>query len=539
MHFGEIPVSDATGAILAHSLKQAGLSFKKGRVLSAADVAALQQAGIATVIAARLEADDIAEDAAAAALAQAVAGAGVTVGSAFTGRCNLFAAERGLLVIDTARLQQVNGIDESLTVATLPAFSVVEKKQMLATVKIIPFAVRAAHLTQCVQSAEQPLIRIAPFRQLRVGLLQTVLPGSKDSVLDKTVKVLNARLERLEAQLIGERRCEHRETAVAAAMTELLGQGAELLLIAGASAIVDRRDVVPAGIVQAGGELVHFGMPVDPGNLLLLARHGAVPVLGLPGCARSPAFNGFDQVLERLAAGVPVERNDIMALGVGGLLKDIADRPAARTEQTTPTRAPQVYGLLLAAGMSRRMGEINKLLLDLNGQPMVARVADELLHSQLDGVIVVTGHEHEQVEAALAGRALRCVHNPAYREGLSTSLKAGLAALPAGADAVLVGLGDMPQVQSAHINKLLAAFDPLEGRAICVPTWRGKPGNPVLWARRFFMEMAEVKGDVGAKHLIGDHAEAVCEVEMTDAGVLLDIDTPAALSALALPNARP
>jgi molybdenum cofactor cytidylyltransferase len=164
---------------------------------------------------------------------------------------------------------------------------------------------------------------------------------------------------------------------------------------------------------------------------------------------------------------------------------------------------------------------------------MLKHAVEAVIAAKLAPVIVVTGHQHELVEAALQGLAARFVHNPDFAAGLSTSLKRGLAALPAECEGVLVALGDMPRVTAKEIASLANAFNPLEGRAIIVPTRRGKRGNPVLWARRFFPEMQEVAGDVGARHLIGAYPEAVAEIEMEGDGVLTDIDTPQALARLA------
>jgi molybdenum cofactor cytidylyltransferase len=271
-------------------------------------------------------------------------------------------------------------------------------------------------------------------------------------------------------------------------------------------------------------------MPVDPGNLLLLAHQGERPVLGLPGCARSPKLNGFDWVLQRLAAGLPVDRGDVMGMGVGGLLMEIPTRPQPR-DAAPPARPGQVAAIVLAAGQSRRMGPDNKLLALVDGRPMVTHVVDAMLASRASPVIVVTGHEAEQVRAALGDRPVQWCHNPDYADGLSTSLRVGLDALPA-VDGVLIGLGDMPRVKAGQIDRLIAAFNPTEGRSICVPTVQGKRGNPVLFATRFVPEMRELCGDVGARHLIGTYAEEVVEIEMDDDAALLDIDTPAALSAL-------
>ncbi|MBP2227322.1 molybdenum cofactor cytidylyltransferase [Azospirillum agricola] len=539
MQFGSVPLSDAEGAILAHSLRRGAVAFKKGRRLSAADVAALRGLGIETVIAARLSADDLGEDEAASRVAGAVAGEGVSVAAAFTGRVNLFAAERGLLRLDAARLDAVNLIDESVTVATLPDLSPVEPGQMLATIKIIPFAAPA----RCVAEAEailagSPPLRVAAFRPLTVGLIQTRLPGVKDSVLDKTVGVTRDRIEALGGRLVHEARCGHDETD----LTVRIGEAppVDLLLIAGASAITDRRDVLPTAIERAGGTVEHFGMPVDPGNLLLLARLGARPgerpVLGLPGCARSPKLNGFDWVLQRIAAGLPPSRADVMRMGVGGLLAEIPSRPLPRSGAVAETpRAPRVTALVLAAGRSSRMGDTNKLLADVGGTPLVARAVDAALASQAASVIVVTGHQGERVAAALSGKPVTFVHNPAFAEGLSGSLRAGLAAVPSESDAVVVCLGDMPRVAAGVIDRLVAAYSPAEGRAICIPTTHGKQGNPVLWDRAFFAEMAALTGDSGAKRLLGLHADRVCEVPVDDAGILYDVDTPELLAQFRAP----
>ena len=322
MRFGDTPIDEATGAILGHSWRSGGVNFAKGRTLSAGDVARLKAAGAATVVAARLDPDDMHEDEAAATVAKALAGEGIEVTAPFTGRCNHFARGAGLAIVDHARIDALNELDESVTVATLPPFARVEPRQMVATVKIIPYGAPRGAVRRAVEvahSANRPLVSVAPFRAMRAGLVQTKLPGTRDKVLDKTVGTTTKRLTSLGSTLSGERRVAHDAKSIAAALKELQADGCDLFLIAGASAIVDRHDVVPLGIAEAGGKVHHFGMPVDPGNLLLTAELDGRPVLGLPGCAKSPKYNGFDMVLERLAAGLQVGRAD----GDGV----VADRP--------------------------------------------------------------------------------------------------------------------------------------------------------------------------------------------------------------------
>jgi len=541
MDFRLFSLDEAEGTILAHSVRAAGQSFKKGRVLSADDITALNNAGLESVIAARLEADDVPEDEAAQTVADAACGEGVRRAAPFTGRCNLYADAHGVALIDHARLDQINLIDEALTIATVAPYELVEPGQMLATIKIIPFAAPHDVLTAGAEIAtdDVPLVRVAPLKDKPVGLVLTRLPNTKESILDKSLETTRHRLTHLGSDLAGEIRCDHTEEAVATAVSELLNKGCHPILVFGASANVDRRDVVPAGMIRAGGKIDHFGMPVDPGNLMLLGHHGDVPLVGLPGCARSPKENGFDWVLWRLLADVPVTREDVMRMGSGGLLKEIPSRPQPRTgkgaRQTADDgipRMPRIATLVLAAGQSRRTGKINKLLAEIDGVPMAARVLKEVRASSAEPVIVVTGHEAERVNQALDGDDLTFVHNPDYADGLSTSLITGVKALPENIDGVIVCLGDMPRVKATHIDKLIAAFNPLEGRAICVPTFTGKRGNPVLWGAQFFEEMRKVAGDVGARHLIGSYSELVAEVPIEDDGVLVDVDTPEALTAM-------
>lgn len=534
MKFERMPTASAEGAILAHSVRAGERALKKGRSLSAADIVELRRAKVETIVAAKLEAGDVAEDLAARRLAAAICGPGLRAAEPFTGRCNLYAETGGLVLLERDRVDRVNLIDEALTVATLAPFDIVAPRQMVATIKVIPFAVSDAILARAETAAKEsgPLIRIAPFVAHRVGLIQTRLDGPKESVLDKTAAVTRARLESFGSTLAEEIRCAHEPASLAAEIAKAIKRGLGPILIASASATTDRRDVLPAGIEAAGGDVVHVGMPVDPGNLMVLGRHGETAIVGLPGCARSPKLNGFDWVLARLLARQPVSKRDVMLMGAGGLLAEIETRPQPRDADlgSRAPEAPRIAALVLAAGRSSRMGERNKLLEPIDGKPMVRRVVEAVARADVAGIVVVTGHQAERVCAALAGIEIAVVHNPDFAAGLSTSLRAGIDALPKDVDGALVCLGDMPETRSADIDKLIAAFNPLEGRAICVPTHGGKRGNPVLWAARFFPAMRMLQGDVGAKHLIGEHVDEVCEVAVDASGVLLDLDTPEALA---------
>lgn len=331
MKFGPLPPLEAVGGVAAHTVRVPGLVLKKGTPISHADALALAGAGVESVVVARLDHGDVGENEAASRLANLLAGGRIRVEAPFTGRSNLFSTTPGILLIDVDAIDRVNDVDESITLATLPAFKPVVAGEMIGTVKIIPYAVSGSALAEACEAAGRAALAVAPYRRRRVAVISTVLPGLKPSVVDKTLAVLATRLAPAEASVAADLRVEHDAGALSDAFDMLTEAVCDLIVVFGASAVADRRDVIPAAIEGSGGRVELFGMPVDPGNLLLLGSIRDIPVIGAPGCARSPKENGFDWVLHRLLADVPVRRADIVRMGVGGLLMEIVSRGQPRT----------------------------------------------------------------------------------------------------------------------------------------------------------------------------------------------------------------
>ena len=337
MRFGPVPLDQAPGTVLAHSHPlPGGGRLRKGRRLTDADIAALRAAGAEHVTVARLDDGDIDEDAAAQALARALVpdpgAAGLELQAVGTGRVNVIAAQAGLARVDAEAVHALNTIDPAITLATVPPWHRMEPGGMVATVKIIAYAVPGAALnTACAAgqgalSLRRPVMRRAALIETVVGAGPAAPPG------DKGWRVTADRLARLGVELDAARHVPHAEAPLARAITEAARAGAELVLILTGSATSDSHDVAPQALRQAGGQVAHYGMPVDPGNLLFLGDIKGLPVVGLPGCARSPALNGADWVIERLICGVPVDGAAIMRMGVGGLLKEIPQRPRPRRQ---------------------------------------------------------------------------------------------------------------------------------------------------------------------------------------------------------------
>ncbi len=328
MIFGRISVDDARGAILAHSLKVGTGHIAKGTTLQDAEVYALRAAGIGEVVVARLDENDVEENDAATRLAHALIpdpiASGIRITNAGAGRVNLYASHAGIACIDATAIHSLNAVDPMITLATLSPYMRVDAGTMIATIKIISYAVPESALTQAQRAAAGALYVAAPAYQTATLIETQVGP---DMPAQKGRRVTAERLGRFGVELTDRVVVDHDQGAIAAAILEAPG---EFVLILTASATSDVSDEAPEGLRQAGGMVEAYGMPVDPGNLLFFGSILDRPVIGLPGCARSPALNGADWVLERLLCGVTLTQADIQAMGVGGLLKEIPTRPRPR-----------------------------------------------------------------------------------------------------------------------------------------------------------------------------------------------------------------
>lgn len=529
MKFGPLPIGECEGAFLAHATSLGGRRLKKGHLLTAADIDLARETGFESLIVARLEAGDVPEDDAADCLAKAITASGFLLSSAGTGRVNFHADTNGVFEADRVLVDRINSIDPGITLATLDQYEPVLDGRMIATVKIIPYAVSGASLDEARDlMAEQPFL-VKPYRPHRTGLISTLLPGLKQSTVAKTARVLEDRLRPSGSEIVVKAECEHDAEKLAEAIGGICKR-CDMIIIFGASAISDPADVIPEGLRIAGGNVERVGMPVDPGNLLMLGSLDGKPVIGAPGCSRSPARNGFDFVLERLLGGIEVTGDDISGMGVGGLLMEIGSRPRPRENMDNSSGGkPHLAAIVLAAGQSRRMGKANKLTLEIDGKPMV-RYPAEAATDVCDSLFLVTGNEHKAVEGALGGMAFTPVHNPEHADGLATSLRAGVSALPADATHAVILLGDMPGITSAHLQTMRDAISDNPPGSIIMATHEGKRGNPVIWPRAYFDALKGVSGDTGARHLLGENSEKIVEVELGEAASI-DLDTPQAYEA--------
>ncbi|MBL41264.1 MAG: hypothetical protein CMM49_01235 [Rhodospirillaceae bacterium] len=332
MIFKRTNIVNSLGCVLAHSINLRNSILKKGVILTKKDIANLKNSKINEILVGIIENDDVPENIAANKIASIINGKNMYKKQPFTGRSNLYSKYDGILEIPERKINQINYINESITIATLPNWSLVKSKQMIATIKVIPFVTKEKYLNKVekIITSENDKINLHKLHKNNVGIIYTQLINYKNKSLEKTKKVLNSRLTYLGSVIKKEILTDHNEKSIAKSINELIRDNCNLILIYGASAIIDRMDVVPMGIKISGGKVDHFGMPVDPGNLILIGRNNKTKIIGVPSCAKSPKLNGFDWVLWRILSGLDINSKDIQKLGVGGLLKEIYSRPQPR-----------------------------------------------------------------------------------------------------------------------------------------------------------------------------------------------------------------
>ena len=500
MKFGEKPISKCIGDLLVHSVKLPDGKLPKGTSLSKAHIQKLRSVGITSILVASLEEGDVDENLAAKLLSNAFKKIGFQLSAPATGRVNFIAEKLSIARLDVEKIKRLNEIDEAITFATVLPDQLLVKGQMLATLKIIPYAVSQNSIDEALNLiASSVLLSCQNLISLNFSLIQTKFEDTKSSILIATENVTRARLAQLDCSLVD---CQ----------------------------IADRLDVLPEALRLVGGEIIHVGLPVDPGNLSMVGEWDGMVVLGMPGCARSSKLNGLDWLLQKTLAGVKLDKSELSGMAVGGLLADIASRPLPRKLiHKKSSTENKIAGIILAAGSSTRMGVENKLLLPLNnGMTMISWIVKTFLNSKIDNLFVVTGFQEKEVRRALTGLNVKFIHNPSYETGQASSVTVAIENLPEQYDSALIGLADMPFVTAELIDRLIESHNllPKPETRITLPLINGERSNPVIWGKAFFDELQNISGDQGGRQILSAYLSAINGVSWEKMQIAEDIDIP-------------
>lgn len=516
MKFGAVPIDEAHGCVLGHTHRLGTMILRKGTMLNAEHLALFRAHSYMEVTVARLAQSDILENQAAAEIAAGLIDAQLMRTHAIAGRCNIRACVDGLLCYDIQQLDELNSMDWRVTVAAKSPFAVVHTDQVVVTVKIIPYSIPQALMEQVIEKARN-CFRIRAFIPHEVALILSKNPSSNPRAMLRAIAAQEARVQALGSSLGRVAYCAHTTESVVEKLKEVYKEGWDLILFLGASAVVDEYDIFPRAIRESGGEVLHIGMPVDPGNMLVLARIEETSVIGIPGCARSTKKSGFDWVLQRLLCKSSMTRQEIMRMGAGGL-RSTPTRISSRTKHT------KIGAVILMAGTSSRMGQSNKLLAKIDGVPIGRHVVHKVQESGIYPIVVVTGHESEKIREMLDGLDVYFIHNDQYDEGMGSSIRKAFSSIH-GWDAGMIMMGDMPFVRVRMLMSIKEAYLN-HGHPLVVPLNNGNKGHPVLFSSSYFTELQSCGGDTGARGILKKNHDDIYFLKVDEESILWDVDTP-------------
>ncbi len=521
---------ESLGSVIAQTYNLPGKTISKGTFVTSEIVGYFKEGKVQNILCAVPDNGDIHEDEAANIISNAIDRSHIYIDNASTGRVNFKSRSLCLVRYKRDLIKKVNLVDESIAFSIVEHNQLLAKNDLIATLKIIPFFTQKKYVDQVMSILDKnELFKIHSLNKKEVGLIQTSFEWQKKSMFKATSNVTRNRLEALDCSLNEEKLIRHDYNELRTEIRSSIESGIDILLISGASAIIDRSDYIPKAILSEGGEIIQYGLAVDPGNLLLVGKIGETTIIGMPGCARSSKLNGFDWVLQLLMADIPVVKEELAEMGAGGLLMEIASRPLPRAlAKSVNKREKKIMGIILAAGNSRRMGKDNKLLKNIDGAPLIRNIALEITKSDLDSCSIVLGYQSDKVADVIKDLNINLILNPLWKEGQASSLKAALNSLTSSYSDLLVMLGDLPGIKSGHINRIIEGHLSSENRRskITIPSFKGEKGNPVIWGESFFHDLSNLEGDVGGRVLFDQHPAAINLIVMDDPGVVTDTDTP-------------
>ncbi len=325
-----IPVDRAVGMVLPHDITEIvgttfkGRAFKKGHIIQRKDVEHLKRLGKEHIYVFELTQEEIHENEAALFLADALAGPGVAYSKEVSeGKIELRAERDGLLKINSEALYTLNATGEVIC-ATLQSNTPVHQGEQVAATRLIPLVSKRSLVKKAVQAAKeakQPIVSVHPLRQAQVGLVITGTEVYSGRITDKFEPVLRDKLLQLGSEVVSVRFAPDDVDQIASKIREAIAQGADLIVTSGGMS-VDPDDVTRLGIQAAGAEDMEYGTPVLPGAMFMVARIGRVPILGVPACGMFHKITVLDLVLPRILAGERIGRQELAALGHGGLCRN-------------------------------------------------------------------------------------------------------------------------------------------------------------------------------------------------------------------------
>ncbi len=450
-----------------------------------------------------------------------------------SGRVNFIAKIDGILHFNTENLDKFNELTPEITMATRPYCTQIYQGEIVASCKIIPYFVAGNIVKKSMVLAKKSCLNISPLQGGKAHLIFTYLEEIPPQKLQKSAQIFQKRLLKYNYEVGKISNVRHHCQELSEFLTQIPPKDFDLIAIMGAVSIADINDIVPKALINCGGKIIRYGMPVDPGNLLLLGEISNCPFLGLPGCAKSPKFNGLDFILQRLAARINITSKDIAQLGKIGLLPENYDRGALRAVNYPVASKPLIA--ILAAGKGERMAQdLAKPLTIFRDKALLEWVIDNInqaLPSKDIIIIVNDSPQGKQVQEFCLTKQYKFIINNQYNEGIASSLRLAVNYASQTHSALMVFLADMPNITPKTIATIWQEFQRDTQNIMAVqPKFGSQLGHPVVFNPRIFSELAKLSGDTGAKTFMENLSDYRRIIDTLDAGVIQDGDTKAMIN---------
>ncbi len=534
MQVNEVKVFEAEGLILANDIELKSSIIKKGTKLSSSNISSLKLAGLETISCYKPNKNDIDAKTAIGMVAAAITGNNTAYILNDDGYCHIFAEKNGIIDIDEVRINRFNNSHPDIFINTIKKDEIVKKDDLLAVIRIIPYLINIDEVNNTIHTntGQGSLISVADFNIKTTTLIQTTMPDTEEQLTSSTKIYLEELLLKADCKLKSDIKCEHNSEDIANSIYTAINQGAEFIIISPAKPTYGKSDIIPTALKESAIDIYKIHIPVETGFDTILAYKGKrIPVIQIPHNYHLGNNDTINKLICKLISKQKFNIEDITQLGFGSLSikSNITNKTKSELLSGTSTKAKgksTIAAIILAAGRGTRMGGNNKLLHEINDEPLFLQSIKSALKSKASPIIVVTGFEADRTEEYLRAYDVVILRNTGYKMGIKTSIDLALSSLPHSVDGALLIPADMPGITTEHIDKLIKSFKPNKKEALCISEFEGVKKNPILWPRNLFADANLIPDNSHLRPVFLEHTDYTKAVKTKNELDIIDINTP-------------
>ncbi len=533
MNYREFDVNRAKGIRLFEPLRFDGIVLPKGHIVNDEDIIQLKLSGIKKIFGAEMTENDLDQPTALGILSAKLCGDNTAFTIGEDGISRIVAAQDGLFVCADDRIAKFNRLSPLLFINTVAPYAKVQSGEVIARLELTVPVIAQNSIDELVfsLSGNTELLSVAVPEVKKTALLYSRFYNDKietkhfTSVVKKLVKNFNAH----ELEFQREYDSRHSIEEVADALERVLKEDNEIVFVLAGQRSNSPQDVVPAAVRSIADEIVCRAIPVVGGSDLLIATKRGKRIIVLPYEYASSETALCDHYIKLALVNDKIAPFDFsrpqnVMLPTGQFLPEEEQAALIKPQDPQNGNKSNIAAVILAAGIGRRAGR-NKLLADINGEPLFLRAVRAAVNSGACPVFVITGYHAEEVETALEDIDVNIIYNPAYHSGIRTSIELGLKSVPNFCRGAILIPADMPNLTPEFINRMLDEFNAAEEKQLITASLNGIKTNPVLWSKALYAEADLVPENADLRPVFLAHSDYTKQME-GDAYTLLDVNYP-------------